>query len=510
LQEKKKDMTLIPRAVQIVFAPRRKAVEHFRRHPAEVQAAQFRRLVRQGARTAFGHDHGLAAIRSVEEFARRIPVGEYEAIKPYIDRAREGEDSVLWPGRVRWFAQSSGTTGDVSKFIPVTRDGLRLCHMRGPMDIVGLTAALWPDTKAYDGVTLTLGGSHRLDPLGRYARSGDLSSILIENTPLLGRCKRVPDVETALIPDFEKKVEQIARQTVSRRVTTFAGVPSWNLVMLHKILEITGKSNLLEIWPDLSLFVHGGMSFEPYRAEYERIIPSPRMKYLETYNASEGFFALQDDPASSDMLLMLDYGTFYEFLPVDSLGDPSKAVPLEGVKRGVNYAMIVSTVCGLWRYLIGDTVEFTSVAPYRIRITGRTRLYINAFGEEVIIDNAERAIRAASEATGAVVQDYTAGPVYMSERGKGRHEWLIEFSQAPADLEKFAETLDGALRQVNSDYAAKRYRDTTLYAPLVRPLPPGTFYRWMESRGKLGGQNKVPRLFNDRKYIDALLEMISA
>ncbi len=501
-------MTLTSHAVRFLFAPRRKAVDRFRRHPAEVQVDQFRLLMRQAAPTAFGRDHGFAAIRSIEQFQRQVPICEYDTIKSYIDRARQGEQSVLWPGRVRWFAKSSGTTGDVSKYIPVTHDGLKMCHMRGPMDVVSLTVTLYPDTRAYDGKTLTLGGSHRLDPLGQYAHSGDLSSILIENTPAFGRRMRVPRVETALIPDFEKKVEQIARETVRQRVTAFAGVPSWNLVMLHKILEMTGKRHLLEIWPDLSIFIHGGMSFGPYRAEYERIIPSPQMKYLETYNASEGFFALQDDPATSDMLLMLDYGTFYEFLPVDSLDDPSKAVPLEEVRTGVNYALIVSTCNGLWRYLIGDTVEFTSTAPYKIRITGRTRLYINAFGEEVIIDNAERAIQAAAATTGAVVQDYTAGPVYMQENGKGSHEWLIEFSQPPADLARFAEVLDGALQQVNSDYAAKRFRDTTLYAPVVRALPPGTFYRWMESRGKLGGQNKVPRLSNDRKYLDALLEMI--
>ena len=498
-------MTLISRAVKIIFAPRRRAIDRFRFHPAEVQADQFRWLLGQATPTAFGRDHGFAAIRSVEQFQRQVPVYEYETIKPYINRARQGEQSVLWPGRVRWFARSSGTTNDVSKYIPVTHDGLKQCHMRGPMDIVSLTVTLYPDTKAYDGKTLTLGGSHRLDPLGKYAHSGDLSSILIENTPAFGLHMRVPRVETALIPDFEKKVEQIARETVRQRVTAFAGVPSWNLVMLHKILEMTGKSNLLEIWPELSIFIHGGMSFAPYRAEYERIIPSPQMKYLETYNASEGFFALQDDPATTDMLLMLDYGTFYEFLPVDSLADPSKAIPLEEVRTGVNYAMIVSTCNGLWRYLIGDTVEFTSTAPYKLRITGRTRLYINAFGEEVIIDNAERAMQAAAAATGAVVQDYTAGPVYMQENGKGSHEWLIEFSQPPADLARFTELLDATLQQVNSDYAAKRFRDTTLYSPVVRALPPGTFYRWMESRGKLGGQNKVPRLSNDRKYLDALL-----
>jgi len=343
--------------------------------------------------------------------------------------------------------------------------------------------------------------------LGSHAQSGDLSSILIENTPMWALTKRVPKPETALIPDFEEKVRKICEETIDKRVTAFAGVPSWNLVMMNKILEITGKNNLLEVWPDLSYFIHGGMNFEPYREQYEKLIPSPDMRYMETYNASEGFFAIQDDPETNDMLLMLDYGMFYEFLPLKFLDHPEKAIPLAQVKKGVNYALIISNSNGLWRYMIGDTIEFTSLKPHKIRITGRTKLYINTFGEEIIIDNAEKAIHAASKETGSTVQEYTAGPVYMSGRGKGAHEWLIEFSQEPDSLEKFAEILDKTLQELNSDYQAKRSKDTTLYAPLVRSLPAGTFFKWMENRGKVGGQNKVPRLSNDRKFIEALLEV---
>ncbi|MDR0954382.1 MAG: GH3 auxin-responsive promoter family protein [Rikenellaceae bacterium] len=500
-------MSLLSRLMKLVFTRRMAQIDAFRRNPRQAQERQLSRLIRHGRRTAFGKDHGLDAVKDYADFQRQVPLQDYDSLKPYISRAREGEVSVLWPGRVRWFAKSSGTTNDTSKFIPVTRAGLRQGHMQGPKDVAAFVLKLFPCTRAYDGKLLTLGGSHRLDPLGDHAQSGDLSSILIENTPWWALSKRVPGAKTALIPDFEEKVRRIAEETLGQRVTAFAGVPSWNLVMLNKILEISGKENLLEVWPEMSCFIHGGMSFEPYRAQYEALIPSAQMNYLETYNASEGFFAIQDDPARRDMLLMLDYGVFYEFLPVDRLNDPTQALPLWQVEQGVNYALIISSSNGLWRYRIGDTVEFTTLAPYRIRITGRTKLYINAFGEEVIIDNAEKAIEAASRATGAAVTDYTAGPVYMSGKGKGAHQWLIEFSRPPDSLPRFVETLDATLQEVNSDYAAKRFKDTTLYAPVVDVLPSGAFYRWMESRGKTGGQNKVPRLSNGREFIEELLKI---
>ena len=500
-------MSLLSRLMSLVFTKRKDQIEYFRKHPRQTQKKQFRRLIERGILTSFGIDHGFEKIKTYSDFQRQVPVQDYDSLKPYINRARAGEDSVLWPGKLKWFAKSSGTTNDTSKFIPVTQDGLNDCHMRGPKDVMTIVLHLFPDTKAYDGKLLTLGGSHKLDPLGTYAQSGDLSSILIENTPVWALTKRVPKPETALMADFEEKVRKICEETKDKNVTSFAGVPSWNLVMMNKILEITGKNNLLEIWPDLSYFIHGGMSFEPYREQYEKLIPSPDMRYMETYNASEGFFAIQDEPADKGMLLMLDYGMFYEFLPTVHLDDPGKAIPLSQVKKGVNYALIISNSNGLWRYMIGDTIEFTSIKPYKIRITGRTKLYINAFGEEIIIDNAEKAMNAACKATGATLQDYTAGPIYMSGRGKGAHEWLIEFSREPDSLEAFTETLDKTLQELNSDYQAKRFKDTTLYAPVVRSLPQGSFYKWMESRGKVGGQNKVPRLSNERKFIEALLEV---
>jgi hypothetical protein len=355
-------------------------------------------------------------------------------------------------------------------------------------------------------VTLTLGGSRRIEREGEHALTGDLSAILIENIPAVANLWRVPGTKTALIADFEEKVEKICVECANRDVRSLAGVPSWNLVMLRRMLEYTGAKNLLEVWPRLELFIHGGVNFNPYREVYRELIPSSGMRYMETYNASEGFFGIADD-FGDDMLLMLDYGLFYEFLPVADLADPSKAVPLNGVRTGVNYAMIISSSGGLWRYLIGDTVVFTSVSPYRIRVSGRTKHYINAFGEEIIVDNAEKAMRAACDATGAEVTEYTAAPVYMDLANKGRHQWVIEFGREPDSLDLFADALDRALQGVNSDYEAKRFKDSTLYPPLVTPVPSGTFLRWMDEQGKSGGQNKVPRLANNRKYIDEILTL---
>ncbi|MBD9238309.1 MAG: hypothetical protein EGR20_26480, partial [Alistipes onderdonkii] len=415
------------------------------------------------------------------------------AFGSYIDRIRRGENNVTWPTDIRWFAKSSGTTASKSKFIPVSREGLRNCHLRGPMDIVCMVADRYPESRVFSGKTLTLGGSHRLENTGGTAQEGDLSAILIENTPRFGLRMRVPKPETALIADFERKVEAICRETVSQNVTSFAGVPSWNLVMLKKILEYTGKNNILEVWPNLELFAHGGMNFKPYREQYRRIIPSDRMKYIETYNASEGFFALADDPSRSDMLLMLDYGNFFEFRSGDTV------VPLEGVECGKVYAMLITSNNGLWRYEIGDTVEFTSTNPYRIRFAGRTRQYINVFGEELIVDNADRALLAACNETGAVVGEYTVAPCYMSLRERGAHEWILEFEREPDSREHFAEALDRELRAVNSDYDAKRR--TTLERQRLTVVGHGRFLAWMRARGK----NKVPRLVNDRRVADEIL-----
>lgn len=500
-------MSLTNSILTAFYSKRLKAVDRFRRQPWEVQVEQFRLLASYGARTEYFRRYGFGAFDTIEQFRNRIPVVGYDELQSDIERVRAGEENILWPGRVEWFAKSSGTTGDRSKYIPVTRESLEQCHFRGGKDVMTVFAYNNPHSKAFDGKTLTLGGSHRLDALGGGAQSGDLSAILIHKAPKWVGLMREPPMNIALIPDFEKKVEAICRRCSQERITSFAGVPSWNLVLMNKMLEYTGEDNLLEVWPDLSLFIHGGVSFAPYREQYKRLIPSGQMKYLETYNASEGFFALQDNLSTQDMLLMLDYGIFYEFLPLKDLNATEKTVTLADVEMGVNYAMIISTSGGLWRYMIGDTVEFTSLSPYKIRITGRTKSYINAFGEEIIIDNAERAIAAASAATGAKVLDYTAAPVFMKGRSKGGHQWFVEFGTPPSDAMLFAEVLDKTLQEVNSDYAAKRFKNTTLVAPQLVVARKGAFYRWMQERKKLGGQNKVPRLANDRRYIDELLKI---
>lgn len=485
---------------------RLKAVERMRNRPAEVQAEQLKTLLDAGSGTVFGREYGFGSIKNYEQFQARVPVCDYDGLFPYIDRMRIGERNVLWRGETRWFAKSSGTTGAKSKYIPVTRDGLAHSHLQGPRDCIAFNVDRHPATRVYGGKTLTLGGSRRIEREGESALTGDLSAILIENTPWFPNLWRVPGKRTSLLPDFEQKVERICRECAHKDVRSLAGVPSWNLVMLRRILEYTGRENLLEVWPDLELFIHGGVNFGPYREIYHKMIPSPEMHYMETYNASEGFFGIADD-FGQDMLLMLDYGMFYEFLPLAELEHPEKAIPLEGVRTGVNYAMIITSSNGLWRYLIGDTVRFTSTSPYRIIISGRTKHYINAFGEEVIVDNAERAILAACDATGAEVAEYTAAPVYMELNKKGTHQWVVEFIRKPSDTALFAATLDSALMEVNSDYEAKRHQNTTLLAPVVTVVPEGTFLHWMAAKGKTGGQNKVPRLANDREFVEQILDL---
>lgn len=498
-------MPLITNLTREYLRLRLHEIDRFRQHPAEIQAKQLRYLLNRGKGTMFGQEHGMAVITGHDKFIRQIPVVDYEHFHDYIMRTKAGEQNVIWPTHIKWFAKSSGTTDAKSKYIPVSQQGLRQAHLQGPRDVVALYLATHPQSRMLDGKTLTLGGSKKVEREGETAFSGDLSAILIENTPWYANLRRVPKPQTALIADFEEKVRRICEETVGQDVRAFAGVPSWNLVMMNKVLDYTGAKNLLEVWPNLELFMHGGMNFKPYRKQYEALIPSGNMNYMETYNASEGFFGIADDPTRDDMLLMLDYGIYYEFLPMDSLGDTSKALPLEGVREGVNYAMIITTSNGLWRYMIGDTVEFTSTSPYRIRITGRTKHYINAFGEEIVIENAESAITAAGNATGAIIAEYSAAPVYMDGKTKGAHEWVIEFRKAPSSLKDFTRELDLALQRVNSDYEAKRFKDTTLLPPRVSMVEPGTFMAWLSSKGKLGGQNKVPRLFNDRTFVDELL-----
>ena len=474
------------------FSQRERAIDRFRRHPAETQERMLRRLLRRGRRTEFGERYGLRHVHTVGQFQSAVGTFDYETFKPFIERMREGVRNVTAPGRVTLFARSSGTTSDRSKYIPVTTESLWWNHTLGMRDVATVYAANYPRSHVFDGKTLTLGGS-----CTREGRNlvGDLSALLIHETTFWSGWFRAPRIETAIIPDFWQKADAICRECVGERITAFAGVPSWNLALMRRVLEYTGKRNLLEVWPDLEMFAHGGVEFAPYRASFRELIPSDDMHYMETYNASEGFFALADDPSRDDMLLMLDYGTFFEFRDGDRL------VPLEGVVCGKVYAVVITSNNGLWRYEIGDTVEFTSTNPYRIRFAGRTRQYINVFGEELIVDNAERALAAACEQTGAVVEEYSVAPCFMGLNTRGAHEWVLEFSERPDTPEHFAEVLDRELRSVNSDYDAKR--QTALDPPRIHAVPPGTTLRWLQKTGK----NKLPRMRNDRTVVEQLLKI---
>lgn len=491
-----------------VFKSRQTHIEAYTHNSEEIQRRVMTHLVQQGQRTQYGKTWGMNNVRTYEDFANRMPVTTYEELKEPIDRMRHGEADVLWPGVVKWFAKSSGTTNDKSKFIPVSADGLKNIHYKGGKDAVALYLRNNPKSKLFDGRSLILGGSH--SPNYNVANSivGDLSAILIENINPLANLVRVPKKSIALMPDFEAKREAIARQTLHANITNISGVPSWMLSVLVRVLELSGKNTLAEVWPGLEVFFHGGIAFGPYREQYHHLVGSSQMQYMETYNASEGFFGLQDAPNDESMLLMLDYDVFYEFIPMDEFGrDNATIVPLWGVVPGQNYAMVISTSCGLWRYIIGDTVMFTSTQPYKFKITGRTKYFINAFGEELIMDNAEQGLAYACKTTDAEVLEYTAAPVFMDAEAKCRHQWLIEFSRQPSSLDAFAKALDQRLQQLNSDYEAKRHKDITLQQLEVVVARPNLFNDWLKSKGKLGGQHKVPRLGNSRKNIDELLQM---
>jgi len=483
-------------------------IELFMKYPHEVQTEWFKRLIASAQHTEWGKKYDYASISNAQQFRERVPVQDYESMKPFIDRMMMGEENVLWQGEIKWFAKSSGTTSDKSKFIPLSDESLEDCHFKGGKDMLSIYCNNYPETQIFSGKGLTLGGSHQLNVKSGTSSFGDLSAIIMENLPIWVEYMRTPDLSIALMGEWESKLERIAHTTIEEDVTNLAGVPSWMLILLQRVLELKGTKNILEVWPNLELFMHGGVNFAPYREKYLELIPSDQMHYLETYNASEGFFGIQDITGSDEMLLMLDYGIFYEFIPFEQANHSNPLViGLEQVEIGKNYAILISTNGGLWRYKIGDTVRFSSIAPYRFRITGRTRHFINAFGEELIIENAEKALSIACEKTNARITEYTAGPIFMEVHSNGAHEWLIEFSNPPESLDYFTEVLDNALKAINTDYEAKRYRNITLRMPLVRSLKEGTFYAWMKERGKLGGQHKVPRLANDRIYLDAILEM---
>ncbi|WP_374949057.1 GH3 auxin-responsive promoter family protein [Mucilaginibacter sp.] len=484
-------------------------IELFMKYPNEVQEEWFEQLVAGAENTQWGKQHHYKSIENLAHFKERVPIQTYDTLKPYIERMLTGEKNVLWPSEIRWFAKSSGTTNDRSKFIPVSEESLEECHFKGGKDMLTLYFNNRPNARIFTGKSLTLGGSHQIGQLNSDTSFGDLSAVLMKNLPLWAEFYRTPHLDIALIENFEEKIEKMAYATKDVNVTSISGVPTWNILLFKRILEITGKNNLLEVWPNLELYFHGAVNFTPYRDQFKKLIPKDDMYYLETYNASEGFFGIQDLEEPGDLLLMLDYGIFYEFLPLENINDEHpETLTLDEVELNKNYALIISTNAGLWRYMIGDTVRFSSLSPYRIQITGRTKHFINAFGEELIIDNAERALAEACSQTGAIIRDYTAAPVYFSDDKCGAHEWLIEFVKKPAEFERFVDLLDENLRRVNSDYDAKRFKDMALRRPQVHKVADGTFFNWMKERGKIGGQHKVPRLANSREYIDSILKML--
>lgn len=481
------------------------------KYPHDVQDEVFKKLVGTARDTEFGRKYSFEDLLNYDDFRRRVPVHTYEQLFPYIERLMAGEQNLLWPSEVKWFARSSGTTNARSKFIPVSPEALEECHFKGGKDLLSLYVNNYPDTKIFSGKSLAVGGSLQTNEFDPTATShyGDVSAVIMQNLPPWAQFIRTPSLEVALMSNWEEKIEKLAAETAKADVTHIAGVPTWTVLLLKRIVELEKKKNILEVWPNLEVFFHGAVAFKPYRNLFKSLIPNDRMRYWETYNASEGFFGIQDQRDSEDLLLMLDYGVYYEFIPTEELDkEYPETVNLGDVELGKNYAMVITTNAGLWRYNIGDTVKFTSLSPYRIRISGRTKHFINAFGEEIIIENAETAVTRACELTGAVIDNFTAAPVYLETDKRGGHEWIIEFKVQPSNLGDFTRILDETLRKVNSDYDAKRAHDLALVAPKVHSVGEGTFYNWMKRRGKLGGQNKVPRLSNSREYVEEILSMI--
>ncbi len=484
-------------------------IDLFRKYPLEVQHELLEKMLELAKDTEWGKRHDFHSIKNYRDFKEALPLQEYEDVKPFVERLMEGEQQVLWPSETKWFAKSSGTTESRSKLIPVTKESLVDCHYKGGKDLLALYYHQHPNRKLYNGKHLIVGGSAQVNQLSEDSYFGDLSAIIVKNLPWWAEIRRTPAKDIALMSEWEEKIEKMAQSTIHEDVYILAGVPSWTMVLANRVLEISGKENLKEIWPNLELFMHGGVSFLPYKEQFKRLIPDSEMHYVETYNASEGFFGIQDQVGSDELLLMLDYGIFYEFIPMDDFAGvhSKRVINLEEVEVGVNYALVISTNGGLWRYLIGDTIAFTSLFPFRFKITGRTKSYINAFGEEVIVENAERAMAFASEKTGAQIKEYTAGPIYQNGSNKGGHEWLLEFIKEPSDIERFGLLLDESLREINSDYDAKRTNNLLMLQPLIRVMKNGIFDHWLKVNGKLGGQNKIPRLANNRILIDKLLAL---
>ena len=485
-------------------------INNWSSHPVAKQREVLQDLVTAAQYTEFGKKYGFTKLFTLTDFKKNVPIHEYDNIKPYILRMMNGEENILWNTPVNWFAKSSGTTSDKSKFIPISEESLYQNHFQASKDVLSNYYKNFPSSDLLTGKGLVVGGSHQISKLNDEIQYGDLSAVLMQNSPFWGQWLRTPELSIALLDEWEDKIEKLAQITANENVTSIAGVPTWTLLLLKRILVIKGKTTIKEVWPNLELYITGGVSFVPYKEQFDKIIGG-KINYLEIYNASEGFIAGQQSPDDDGMLLFTEHGIFYEFLPIEEYGKENPVtIGLKGVKTGINYALVISTTGGLWRYLIGDTVQFTSVNPYTLKVTGRLKHYMNAFGEEVIVDNSDRAIAIAAEKTNALVKDYTAAPVYFSESSNGTHEWLIEFDKAPDDIDVFTFELDKALKNINSDYEAKRYKNIALRMPVIHSLPKGIFTKWLQSKGKLGGQHKVPRLSNERKVLEELMALVKS
>lgn len=498
--------SIISPALRGLFKLRQSAITNFAQNPIETQQQVFNALISSAQYTEFGKKFHFEKLNTIEDFKKNVPLSDYDSLKPYIQRILEGEQNILWPSDISWFAKSSGTTSDKSKFIPISKECLDENHFKAGKDVLALYLKRFPNTEMMGGKCLVIGGSHQINQLSGESFYGDLSAVMLQNMPFTGQIMRTPDLSIALMNEWEEKIEKIAQSTLNENVTYIAGVPTWTIVLIKRMFEIAGTNDLHEIWPNLELYIHGGVSFKPYRKQFEQFFPKRNISYLESYNASEGFFAAQDAAADDGMLLFLNHGIFYEFLPVEEFGkEHPNTISLKEVELNKNYGLVISTNCGLWRYQVGDTIKFTSLNPFRIQVSGRMKHFINAFGEEVIVDNSDQAIANACELTGAVVNDYTAAPVYMSGTENGTHEWIIEFEHLPCALSEFVHHMDAALQSINSDYEAKRHKNIALRMPIVHVMPKGGFKEWLKDKGKLGGQHKVPRLSNERQYLEEIL-----
>ncbi|MEO5946370.1 MAG: GH3 auxin-responsive promoter family protein [Chitinophagaceae bacterium] len=507
-------MKLLSPAISSLARMRLWRIEGWKNNPLDAQREVLQDLVTSAQYTEFGRKYNFSNLFNVRDFKESVPIHNYDDMKLYIERNMHGEQNILWNTPIYWFAKSSGTTSDKSKFIPVSDESLQDCHFKASKDVLSLYYLFNPESELLTGKGLVLGGSHNINPMNNEAQYGDLSAVLLQNTPFWGHWLRTPDLSIALMDEWENKIEKLAESTIKENVTSISGVPTWTLVLFKRILEITGKKTMSEVWPSLELYMHGGVSFTPYQEQFQKLIGKD-INYLEMYNASEGFFAAQslprkigDIPGEEGMLLFTDHGIFYEFMPVNEYGKKEPLTQgLQDVEIGKNYAPIISTNGGLWRYLLGDTIQFTSLNPFRIKVSGRLKHYMNAFGEEVIVDNTDKAIAIAAEKTGAVVNDYTAAPVYFSDSSNGAHEWLIEFEKEPDNLEQFTIELDTALKNINSDYEAKRHKSIALGLPIIHAAKKGVFNEWLKSKGKLGGQHKVPRLSNERNLLEEIIAL---